>query len=77
MKREEFISYCKKTVGRIIDYSKIEAVPIIMPPDTFSLIDELHNTGIPYTEYNLEIFDPVLFQKICPGKAKIRKRKNF
>lgn len=42
---------------------------ILMPPDHFSLMDEMRKSGFERVCMNIEVYDPVLFEIITPGKA--------
>lgn len=46
-------------------------VAVLMPPTTFSLMDQLKESGIEKIVYNLEVSNPTLFDKYCPGKSDI------
>ncbi|CAG7915105.1 hypothetical protein SSCS72_02926 [Mammaliicoccus sciuri] len=49
---------------------------IAMPPKDFSLFERLKETKSTIA-MDIEIFDPILFEKICPGKSKDYGRENF
>ena len=42
---------------------------LVMPPDDLSLLARMPECGIGTVSFSLDIVDPELFEKICPGKA--------
>jgi len=48
-----------------------------LPPKENSWIDKSYAMGVDAISYNLEIFDPIGFEKICPGPARHIGRKRF
>lgn len=56
---------------------RINGNVISMPPKDFNLINALYDAGIEYAKFNLEIYDPVLFERICSGKARLYGRDAF
>ena len=48
-----------------------------LPPRSNKWIDETYALGADSVLYNLEIFDPVLFETICPGRAELIGRKRY
>jgi hypothetical protein len=48
-----------------------------LPPKFNKWIDETYALGADSVLYNLEIFDPVLFETICPGRAELIGRKRY
>ncbi len=60
-------------VHRVAD--RLERSPVedvlatLMPPDDLGLMGELRTAGFTKIYFSLEIFDPRLFEVICPGKA--------
>ena len=49
----------------------------LLPPRSNKWIDETYALGADSVLYNLEIFDPVLFETICPGRAELIGRKRY
>lgn len=48
-----------------------------LPPKDNRYIDETYALGADSVLYNVEIFDPELFEVICPGRAKLIGRKRY
>ncbi|MBI5875192.1 MAG: radical SAM protein [Deltaproteobacteria bacterium] len=48
-----------------------------LPPKENKWIDETYAIGADSVLYNLEIFDPKLFEEICPGRAALIGRKRY
>lgn len=48
-----------------------------LPPKDNRYIDETYAIGADSVLYNIEIFDPELFEVICPGRAKLIGRKRY
>ena len=48
-----------------------------LPPKKNKWIDETYALGADSVLYNLEIFDPVLFETICPGRAELIGSKRY
>jgi len=48
-----------------------------LPPQQNKWIDETYAIGADSVLYNLEIFDPKLFEDICPGRAALIGRKRY
>ena len=48
-----------------------------LPPKKNGWIDRTYGMGVDAVSYNLEIFDPDLFETICPGPARIIGRERF
>lgn len=44
---------------------------ITAPPNDLGLIEEMHEAGIDTIAFNLEIWNPKLFDEICPGKSSV------
>lgn len=54
-----------------INFSKIDSYFNLMPPSNFKKIEKAYKYGFQYICFNLECFDKKIFEKVCPGKAKI------
>ncbi len=50
---------------------------LTIPPDNLNLLTNLKEAGINTIAFNLEVFDPKLFEKVCPGKAKFYGYENY
>jgi len=48
-----------------------------LPPSEDSWVDRTYAMGVDAISYNLEIFDPVLFEQICPGPSRMLGRDRF
>lgn len=48
-----------------------------LPPKENKWIDETYALGADSVLYNLEIFDPKLFEEICPGRARLLGRERY
>jgi hypothetical protein len=48
-----------------------------LPPADNVWIDRTYAMGVDAVSYNLEIFDPILFEQICPGPAQALGRQRF
>jgi hypothetical protein len=60
----EAVAVVSNVLGRRIDGNLIT-----MPPRDLSLINEAYNKGMNHISFNLEVWDPKLFDYVCPGKA--------
>lgn len=49
----------------------------VQPPRTNAWIDQTYALGVDSVAYNLEVFDPEAFERICPGKARLIGRDRF
>ncbi len=65
-----YIQAIKKTYNCLV---AVEA----LPPKTNDHIDETYAIGADSVLYNIEIFDPELFEIICPGRASLVGRKRY
>lgn len=48
-----------------------------LPPQEDCWIDETYASGVDSVIYNLEIFDPELFKRLCPGRAELIGRERY
>ncbi len=64
----EISSHIYELVGKI---STEGIIAVMMPPKNLNLIDELYKNGVRKLVYNLEVGDPKLFNKYCPGKSEL------
>ncbi len=49
---------------------KLDSTAVLMPPNDFTWIEKARETGLGKIVFNLEIWNPDIFAKYCPGKAK-------
>ena len=49
----------------------------VQPPKSNSWIDQTYALGVDSVAYNLEVFDPETFERVCPGKAQLIGRDRF
>jgi hypothetical protein len=73
------IKQCVETINVIKKYTGSNNVPgcaITSAPSTEE-IHELHDSGISLLAFDLEIWDPKLFEEICPGKSKVVGREKW
>jgi len=57
--------------------SKVSGSVSTTAPNDLKFIETVYNAGVEYLTLNLEVFDPVLFDKYCPGKSKDIGRKQY
>ena len=65
-----YIEAIKKNFSTLIS---LEA----LPPKEDRWIDETYASGVDSVIYNLEIFDPELFRRFCPGRAELIGRERY
>jgi len=77
---KSFLHYVKlaKAAFKAIEESgrEVELHLIVYPPKDLNLIEELRGLDVSIA-MNTEIFDPVLFEKYCPGKVKTAGREHI
>jgi len=74
------IKQCIETINAIKKYTGANNVPgcaITSAPVNESEIYDLHDSGIALLAFDLEIWDPKLFNEICPGKSKVIGRERW
>jgi hypothetical protein len=49
----------------------------VLPPKTNAWVDRTYAMGVDSVSYNLEVFDPELFRRICPGPARALGRDRY
>ena len=64
----EFIKIARG-IKSLKDELGLDIVAILMPPENFSLMDEMKEAGIDKVYYDIEVFNYELFKKVCPGKS--------
>jgi len=64
----------REVIGR--SASTVDLHLIVFPPKNLELIDELQSLGVSIA-MNVEVFDPVLFRRYCPGKEKVVGRQHI
>ncbi|VHO04727.1 radical SAM protein [Candidatus Rhabdochlamydia sp. T3358] len=64
----EFIKIAQG-IKELKENRNIDLIGILMPPENFSLMDEMKQAGFDKVYFDIEVFDPSLFQIIAPGKA--------
>jgi hypothetical protein len=79
--RREEIGFVLETGRAVKERLGTATVPgghaVIAPPEDFSQIDELKEAGWEYIFFNLEVWEPHLFEGICPGKAALVGREKW
>jgi len=66
-----------KHINKVIDLKTIDSHINLMPPKDLKLIDKVYNLGFRTLTFDLEVFDPKRFAKVCPGKSKYYGYKNM
>jgi hypothetical protein len=64
---------CIKAINAVKEYvggNKVPGCAIVSAPTSDSEIYDLHDSGISLLAFDLEIWNPMLFKEICPGKSK-------
>ncbi|MDR2539898.1 MAG: hypothetical protein LBC45_04840 [Chlamydiales bacterium] len=72
----EFIKVAQG-IKELKENRNIDLIGILMPPENFSLIDEMKQTGFDKVYFDIEVFNPSLFQIITPGKAEYGYKRMF
>lgn len=67
---EETLEALTESVRRHTGLDDIPGCAVPTAPTDLDQVDRLRRTGITAVSYNLEIWDPKLFEAICPGKTK-------
>lgn len=68
---DRMLRYWIDLAREIRTFSNVDITVEFAPPEDLGLLKELKEAGVGVAIMNLEIADPVLRKKICPGKSKI------
>jgi hypothetical protein len=69
----EILNAIDATVG----IEKLPTLIYLTPPADLKQIDRLFDAGVSWISCNLDVWDERLFQKICPGKARVTTRRRY
>lgn len=69
-KRIDRVKTVIEAIRNGIALSTVPGVASLVPPRNLKLMDRLYDAGIDWVSHNIEVYDPKLFAKICPGKQR-------
>jgi len=64
-------------IDTAIGIEKVPTIIYLTPPSDVKQLDRLFDAGVSQIACDMDIWDESLFQKICPGKAKITTRQRY
>jgi hypothetical protein len=68
----QWLVYCDlmKAINSKFPLVDLNATSVLMPPNEFNWIDKAYESGLRKIIFNLDVWNPKLFNKYCPGKSK-------
>ncbi len=75
--RDGGVAFLEPYVAAIKKHFDVLVAVDALPPETDDWIDRTYAMGVDAVSYNLEIFDPERFDRICPGPARAIGRQRF
>ena len=66
-----------EAIDRGIGIEKVPTIIYLTPPSDLKQLDRLFKAGVSWIACDIDIWDEALFNKICPGKAKITTRQRY
>ena len=66
-----------KAIDATVGITKVPTFIYLTPPSDLKQIDRLFEAGVSWVSCNMDIWDERLFEKICPGKARITTRRRY
>ena len=64
-------------IDKTFGIDKVPTVIYLTPPSDVKQLDRLFDAGVGWVACDLDIWNERLFEKICPGKARINTRKRY
>ena len=64
-------------IDKTFGIDKVPTVIYLTPPTDVKHLDPLFDAGVGWVACDLDIWDKTLFEKICPGKARINTRQRY
>ena len=66
-----------QAIDKEIGIAKVPTIIYLTPPKDLSQLDRLFEAGVGQIACDMDIWDKNLFERICPGKAKINTRERY
>lgn len=66
-----------ETIDKSIGIENVPTIIYLTPPSDLKQLDRLFDAGVSQIACDMDIWDERLFEKICPGKAKINTRQRY
>ncbi|MCL2414137.1 MAG: radical SAM protein [Bacteroidales bacterium] len=76
---KEIDQYVKilEAIDKSIGIEKVPTMIYLTPPSDLKQLDRLFDAGVSQIACDMDIWDERLFEKICPGKAKVNTRQRY